>query len=107
MNYFRAILSGVLVWLLVISTFTTLEAIPGIKDSFQQQSIITGILMVLYAMLAAVFYYKKGNRDHGLKVGLVISATALVLDVFITVPFFEIPNGRGYQSFFTSPVLWI
>lgn len=107
MNYFRAMLSGVLVWMLVITTFTTLSSIPGIQDSLFKQSIIVSLLMVCYATLGAILYYKKGNRDHGLKVGVVISATALALDVLVTVPFFEIPAGGSYQSFFTSSALWI
>lgn len=43
----------------------------------------------------------------GLQLGIIMSLTALFLDIIITVPFVEIPNGRSYESFFTSPVLWI
>jgi hypothetical protein len=107
MNYFRAIRSGFIVWMLVATTFIALSIIPGTRDSFLLQSIIVAILMVCYATFGALMYYRKGNREHGIKVGLVISATALILDMLITVPFFEIPAGRSYQSFFTSPVLWI
>ncbi len=107
MNYFRAIFSGIIVWVCVALTFMSLGYIPGIKDSLQQQSIIAGILMPFYAMLGAMIYYQKGNSDHGLKVGLAISATALLLDVLITVPLFEIPNGGSYWIFFTSPLLWM
>ncbi|MEZ0129588.1 DUF5367 family protein [Flavobacterium sp. LBUM151] len=31
----------------------------------------------------------------------------MILDALITVPFVEIPNGRNYYSFFSSPILWI
>lgn len=107
MNYFRAILSGIIVWMCVIITFTVLSYIPGIKDSFILQTIVVGIVIIAYARLAAMFYYKKNVNDHGLKVGLVLSATALVLDALITVPFFEIPKGSDYVSFFSSPALWL
>jgi hypothetical protein len=107
MNYIRAIQSGVFVWMLVITTFTVLGLMSGTRDSFLLQSIIVSFLMFGYATLGAILYYKKGNREHGVSVGLIISTTALTLDVLITVPFFEIPAGRSYQSFFTSPVLWV
>lgn len=107
MNYLRAIRSGFIVWILLIITFATLGSIPGIKDSMQQQTIVVALLIICYAVLGATLYYKKGGRDHGLKLGLIISATALVLDALITVPFFEIPAGRSYLNFFTSSLLWM
>ncbi|WP_127121923.1 DUF5367 family protein [Chryseotalea sanaruensis] len=107
MNYLRAIRSGFIVWVLLIITFATLGSIPGIKDPMLQQTIVVAFLIIGYSILGATLYYKKDKNQHGLKLGLVISATALVLDVLITVPFFEIPAGRSYLSFFTSPLLWM
>lgn len=107
MNYFRAIRSGFVVWALLVISFATLQWIPGIRDSELQQTIVIAILMICYAALGSSLYYSKGNSDHGLKLALIISATALVLDALITVPFVEIPEGRGYVSFFTSPLLWM
>lgn len=65
------------------------------------------IFMVLYSNESALFYYKNGIKIHGLALGIIMSLTALALDVFITVPIVEIPNGRSYYSFFSSPILWI
>lgn len=65
------------------------------------------IWIVFFAIGAAKFYYLKNYKMSGLKLGIIMSVTALLLDVIITVPFVEIPNGRSYESFFTSPILWI
>lgn len=63
--------------------------------------------IVFFGIIGAKIYYKKVPKTNGLLLGIVMSATALILDVFITVPFVEIPNGRTYYSFFSSPVLWL
>lgn len=107
MNYLNAIRSGFIVWILLIITFAIFSSIPGIRDSMLQQTIVVTILMVGYATLGAALYYKKGVHHHGIKVGQIISATALVLDALITVPLLEIPAGRSYASFFSSPLLWM
>ncbi len=107
MNYIRAIFSGILVWFGVSLFFYILEQIPVVKDSFFWQSIIVAISIVFFAIGAAKFYYLKKYKISGLQLGIIMSLTALFLDVIITVPFVEIPNGRNYESFFTSPVLWI
>jgi hypothetical protein len=103
----RGIVSGLFVWICVILSFYALELIPLLEDSFSAQALIVMICILLYAFLGAKFYYKKGYQTNGITTGILMSGTALLLDVFITVPFIEIPNGRSYQSFFSSPVLWI
>ncbi|MFB3388344.1 DUF5367 family protein [Flavobacterium sp. LAR06] len=107
MIYFRGMLSGLFVWTCVSISFYILGNIQLIQDSFYWQAFIVMICISFYAFLAAQFYYKKEYQTNGIITGILISSTALLLDVLITVPFVEIPNGRSYQSFFSSPVLWI
>jgi hypothetical protein len=107
MNYSRAIVSGLIVWLCVSVSFYVLEHIPVINKSYNTQIIIIGLLILLYAWIAAGFYYKKGDKTPGLQVGIIISLTAILLDIAITVPLVEIPKGNSYQDFFSSPALWI
>lgn len=107
MKYTRALFSGFLVWLFVSISFYLLENIVILKDQFLIQAAIVMMLIALYASGAAKFYYKKNYRTNALTLGVVMSGTALLLDLLITVPLVEIPNGRGYQSFLSSPVLWI
>lgn len=107
MKYIRAIFSGILVWAAVSISFYLLEQILFVKNAFFWQSFMVTIWIVFFAIGAAKFYYLKNYKMSGLKLGIIMSVTALLLDVIITVPFVEIPNGRSYESFFTSPILWI
>jgi hypothetical protein len=107
MKYIRALFSGILVWFAVSISFYILEQIPVVKNSFFLQSVIVAICIAFFAIVAAKFYYLKNYKMSGLQLGIIMSLTALFLDVIITVPFVEIPNGRSYESFFTSPVLWV
>ncbi len=107
MNKIRAILTGSLVWLLVFTTFLVLAYLPRFKDSLDLQASIVAILIIPFAIFGASIYYKNGNKDHGLMVGIIMVITALLLDVLITVPFVVIPTGGSYHSFFTYPPLWV
>jgi len=107
MKYLKIVLPGISVWLCVSLTFYILGFIPIINGSFKSQAVIVMIFIVLYANESALFYYKNGIKLHGLLLGIIMSLTALLLDALVTVPFIEIPNGRSYYNFFSSPVLWI
>lgn len=107
MKYLKILLPGTIVWLCVSVSFYFLSFVPLINGSFKSQAVIVMIFIVLYANESALFYYKNGIKLHGFLLGMIMSLTALFLDALITVPFIEIPNGRSYYSFFSSPVLWI
>ena len=107
MNYLRAIASGTIVWTGVVISFFVLENIPLLNLSMDIQAILVGLLIVIYAWIAAQFYYKNGNKTRGLPVGIIMSLTALALDLVITIPFVEIPKGSSYQIFLSNPFLWI
>jgi hypothetical protein len=104
----RAILSGALIWFLVLTLFGVLEFFPAANQSQVVQGVIAGVLIIPFALLGARVYYKTGDRSDGLVVGLVMVITALVLDVLITVPLVEQPyHGTDHRQFFTNPLLWI
>lgn len=107
MNWGRAIISGTIAWLFVIITFYILEHFPYIQKSSIALALTAAFTIVIYAWFAAVFYYKKAEKKHGLQAGIIITATALLLDALITVPFIEIPKGSSYHAFFGNPLLWI
>jgi hypothetical protein len=103
----RAILSGALVWILVLTLFGVMDLVPYAHASTLLQGIIASILIVPFALIAARFYYKGGDQTNGLSVGLVMIATALMLDVLITVPLIEQPyHGTNHRQFFSNPLLW-
>jgi len=107
MNYRRAVLSGVILWICVALTFFILEHIPIVKDSLNIQTAIICILIVFYSFFGASFYFKKAISKSGLQIGFIMSLTAILLDILIFVPFVEIPKGHSYQDFFRTPLLWI
>ena len=107
MKYLRIFIPGFFVWLCVSLSFYILGFVPLVNNSFNTQAVIVMIFIVLYSNESALFYYKNGIKLHGLVLGIIMSLTALFLDALITVPFVEIPNGRSYYSFFSSPILWI
>lgn len=107
MNYFRAFFSGFVVWILVSISFYILDKIPFVQHYFWLQSVIVMFCIVFFGILGAKIYFRKTPQTNGLLLGIAMSATALILDIFITVPFVEIPNGRSFYSFFTNPVLWL
>jgi hypothetical protein len=107
MNYPRAVLAGVILWPCVVITFYVLEHIPFLKKSTTTLTFIAAFTIIFYAWFAAWFYYKKAEKKLGLLVGIVITGTALVLDILITVPLIEIPKGSSYLVFFSNPLLWI
>lgn len=107
MNYSRAILSGLIVWICVVITFYILEIMPITKNSLNLQTLIITILIIVYACVGATFYYKKAARTSGLKIGIIMSLTAVSLDVLLFVPLIEFPKGNTYGTFFSNPLLWI
>lgn len=107
MNWGRAILSGTIAWFCVFITFYILENIPFVQKSSTALAFIATFTIIIYAWFAAMIYYKNANKESGLEAGIIITATALILDAIITVPFIEIPKGSSYQAFFSNPLLWI
>ncbi len=107
MKIIRIILVATLVWLMVLSTFTLLGFIPGVKDSDTQQAIIVGLFIIPFAYFGAHLFYKKGEKTNGFIIGLVMAIIALILDAFITVPFVIIPGNGSYYTFYTNPLLWV
>ncbi len=107
MKYLQILLPGIFIWACVTASFFILSFVPVINYSFKSKAVIVMIMMVLYSNETALFYYKKGNKIHGLLLGIIMSATVLILDALITVPFVEILNGETDQSFFSSTVVWI
>jgi hypothetical protein len=107
MKHVRAIFIGAMVWVFIFTSFAILGFVPSIKDSITLQAIIICILIVPFALFGASIFYKNGNKENGMTIGIIMTLTALILDAMITVPFIEIPKGGSYQSFYSFPPLWL
>jgi hypothetical protein len=104
----RAILSGAVIWMLVLILFGVMDAVPVTHHSPLLQALMVCVLMIPFSLLGARIYYRTGNRSSGLSVGFVMVGTALLLDALITVPLVEQPyHNTDHHQFFTNPLLWI
>lgn len=103
----RAILCGILVWILGVSVFTISYFLPLMEDLDLQSNIALSISIIPFALLGAVIYYRRDHKTNGIKLGFVMVLSAVILDGLITVPFMIIPNGGSYSSFFTASSFWI
>jgi len=106
MKVVRAILTGIITWVLIFLSFTVMNLIPEIKDSELQKTLILYVLLIPIVLFGVKFYYKKGSKTKGVWLGLVVATTGLTLDAIITVPAVIIPHGGDYISFFFDPLLW-
>ncbi len=107
MKIIRAIVSGIIIWVLIFTVFTAMSFIPVVKDSELQQNMLLWIILIPITLLGVKFYYKKGFKTNGLLIGLIIVVTSLILDALITLPYVIIPNNGNYYDFYTSPFLLI
>lgn len=105
MKITRAILTGVIIWILIFISFTLMSFIPNLKDELTLQNSIIYILLIPITYIGVRFYCKKEQTTSGLKIGLITIITSLILDALITVPLVIIPNGGSYTSFYSDPFL--
>lgn len=106
MKMYRAILIGVLIWVLGVSIFMASYYLSFMEDLIQQAGIVLAIAIVPLVWLGMFLYYKKGDKTHGYEVGEIMLLTSVALDALITVPFTIIPAGGSHFSFFTSFDFW-
>ncbi len=103
----RAILIGIVIWLLAVSAFTLSFFFPLLDDIELQANLFVGISLLILAWNGAQFYYLAEQNTPGLKVALVMLLTGVVLDAAVTVPFLVIPAGGSHNQFFTDISFWI
>ncbi|KAJ8614265.1 hypothetical protein CTAYLR_001131 [Chrysophaeum taylorii] len=101
------IIASVVVWVAGVSLFLGSYAVPIMSDPDLQGNLVLTVAIVPLVALGARFYYRTGDKTHGLKVGLAMFALAAILDATITVPVFMIPNGEDHVEFFTDPGFWL
>lgn len=103
----RAIIIGIAIWVIAVLFYSISYYVPILKDADNQANVVLFIVVMPLVWLGCSYFYKKGNRSHGFKVGQTMLLTAVALDALITVPLFVMPNGGNHFSFFTSLGFWI
>ena len=105
MKALRAILVGVLLWILIFIEISI--TMIGLKLSDLAVWIIHYILLIPFAILCAWIYYKKKNKLNGFLFGISILIVGIILDLIITVPLFIITQGGSYTDYLSNIYLLI
>lgn len=90
MKFWRAVLTGALIWILIFFEVSILML--GFKleppDSFYY--IIHYILLFGFILLSSLIYFRKAKTGlvHGLWLGIIFILVGIVLDSIITIPLF-------------------
>ena len=103
----RAILLGIVIWIIAILCYSISYAIPLLESAEKQANVVLFVVVMPLVWFACSQYYKVDKETHGIKVGQTMLLTAVALDALITVPIFMIPQGGSHYSFFTSLGFWI
>ena len=122
MNTKRAIVSGIVTWVLGVFAYSAPYLLPFIENSERYINIVFPLAVVPAVIVGAYFYYSTGYRHTGYRhtgyrrtgyqtngviLGVIMVLVAIVLDALITVPLFIIPEGGNHFSFFTDPSFWL
>lgn len=103
----RAILTGVVIWIIAVLLYSLSFSVIIFENATTQANTVLFIAVMPLVWLGCQYYYKKDLHTHGIKIGQTMLLTSVALDALITVPLFEIPNGGSHYSFFTAPAFWI
>ena len=103
----RAILIGIALWFLAVCAFTLSFYIPLMEDYELQANLFVGLSLIPLTWTGAHLYYRAEQKSAGIKVGLAMLLTGVILDATVTVPFLVIPAGGSYYQFFTDISFWI
>lgn len=107
MNKVKAIIIGSLIWFLGSSFYTASYLFPFLEDVELQANLVLAVALIPNAWLGAWLYYRRGTNMPGLQAGLLMLITAIVMDAFVTVPLFIIPNGGSHTAFFGAIEFWL
>jgi magnesium-transporting ATPase (P-type) len=107
MNFKRAIIAGVMVWILVMIFYSASYAFPFISNPDLQANIVLCLVLIPCARAGARYYYKYRDHTNGFLLGVVMVVIAMILDGLITVPVFIIPGGGSHLTFFSDPAFWV
>jgi len=106
LDYKRATFAAIIVWILGVLAYTTSYFITFLDNPEKQANLILVLSLIPFTLMGARFYYLKGNKVSGLKLGLYMFLITILLDACFTVPLLIVPFGGSYQSFFGDIQFW-
>lgn len=107
LNIKHTIFSSVAVYVLGILAFVGSFFVQAMDDPDLQANLVLMVALIPAACLGAHLYYRRGHKTRGLYLAFAMFVGAVLLDAFITVPVFIMPNGGDHLSFFGDPGFWL
>ena len=107
MNFKSVIISAIIVWTIGITAFVASYFVPVMTDPDLQANWVLSLVLIPAVLIGAHIYYRKGYNTNGFKLGVAMFTVTIFLDGLITVPFFIMPYGGNYITFFTDPGFWL
>ena len=98
MNYKRALVTGVMLWMIIFVTVSVLMFLPFLLDKTLIQFAIFWVLLIPAVLLLNKWYFRADppSLKKGLMLGVILLAVLIALDAVITVPLFV----KSYSVFF-------
>ena len=105
MNYKRAIIFSVLLWVFVFVIVSILMFLPYFKDSQTRINVGWWILEIPLILILAKWYFKqkKPSLKEGFWLGVIALVIGTTFDAVITVPLFV----KSYSAFFGNWMMYI
>ncbi len=108
MSTIKAILIGLIMWILGVGVFTMSTLFPILEDATLQSNIVLSLAIIPIAWFGARFLYRgNGIKFHSFQLSSILFLLFILLDAVITVPVFIIPAGGTYTSFFGGYSFWL
>ncbi|WP_109831808.1 DUF5367 family protein [Reichenbachiella versicolor] len=107
MNYIRAVIIAIIVWILGVALYTIGLTIDLMANKELQGNIVVALAILPLSMCGAKVYYRNGSLANGLVLGVLMFIVTAFLDGLVTVPFFIIPEGGSYSSFYGDVGFWL
>jgi len=103
----RDILFPIYAWLTLFISYIVI-VYPFISyDLIDRPEYALSICIIPTYFIWTSLYYRKKSKINMLSFALISALVAVFFDGIITVPFFEIPEGRSYGAFYGNPLFWI
>ena len=101
------IIAALMVYIIAIIAFVSSYLFPVMDDPDLQANFVLSLIIIPAALIGAYIYYRNGHQTNGFILGVSMFMIAIIMDALVTVPFFIIPYGGNYVSFFTDPGFWL
>jgi len=105
MNIKRALVYGVILWILIFVEFSIVMFLPWFKDHTKAQYVANWVLLIPIVLLCTKWFFKAEvpTTKKGLLLGIIGLVVGTILDMLITIPFFV----KSYSLYYGNWMMYI